>query len=69
VDDLPDASPAVQSAIITAILRNIWKARNGGFFRSFFAAAKVTVWLIVSDPSFSLCVCDSYVLQMWANPL
>jgi hypothetical protein len=29
--DLPEASPAIQSAIIIVVLWNIWKARNGVF--------------------------------------
>nr|TKW19802.1 LOW QUALITY PROTEIN: hypothetical protein SEVIR_4G043300v2 [Setaria viridis] len=47
---LPDETPpAVRSAIITAILWNIWKARNSWIFDSSLHAAATTVCNIAGD--------------------
>jgi hypothetical protein len=73
LDDLPDASSAVHSTITTAVLWNVWKARNNVVFCSSFVSVSLAVRSIVSDLELWAYRCkspsDAYSLQMWAQCL
>jgi hypothetical protein len=61
----------VQSAIITAVLWNIWKARNNVVFIDTYSPAAVILWYVASDldlwASKGKKPLDSVVLRMWAH--
>ncbi|XP_004966665.1 uncharacterized protein LOC101779074 [Setaria italica] len=71
---LPDETPpAVRSAIITAILWNIWKARNSWIFDSSLHSAATTVCNIAGDLRLWTYRVKSTLasdfLRMWAQQL